>query len=74
MRERSQGVEVVDDRTVRFHFNAPFLDFPIMLGTSNACGAGLVVPGTTTRRLGNPVSCRSRSAPVPIVWYRWNPA
>ena len=32
MRERSQGVEVVDDRTVRFHFNAPFLDFPIVLG------------------------------------------
>ena len=52
MRERSQGVEVVDDRTVRFHFNAPFLDFPIMLGTSNACGAGWVVPAHYYEKVG----------------------
>ena len=35
---------MVDDRTVRFHFNEPFLDFPILLGTGNVCGAGWVVP------------------------------
>ena len=52
MRERSQGVEVVDDRTVRFHFKAPFLDFPIMLGTSNACGAGWVVPAHYYEKVG----------------------
>ena len=52
MRERSQGVEVVDDRTVRFHFKEPFLDFPIMLGTSNACGAGWVVPAHYYEKVG----------------------
>ena len=49
MRERTQGVEVVDDRTVRFHFKEPFLDFPILLGTANVCGAGWVVPATLLR-------------------------
>src|SRR5215813_2713151 len=44
LHERTQGVEVVDDRTVRFHFTEPFLDFPILLGTSNVSGAGWVVP------------------------------
>jgi peptide/nickel transport system substrate-binding protein len=40
----TEGVEIVDDHTVRIHFNAPFLDFPILLGTGNVCGAGWVVP------------------------------
>ena len=44
LHERTQGVEIVDDRTVRFHFTEPFLDFPILLGTSNVSGAGWVVP------------------------------
>jgi len=43
LRERTQGVELVGD-TVRFHFKEPFLDFPILMGTSNVCGAGWVVP------------------------------
>ena len=42
--ENTQGVEIIDDRTVRFHFKEPFLDFPILLGTGNVCGAGWVVP------------------------------
>src|SRR5260221_8528680 len=37
--ERTQGVEITDGRTVRFHFKEPFLDFPILLGTANVCGA-----------------------------------
>src|SRR5215472_9251352 len=44
LHERTQGVEIVDDQTVRFHFTEPFLDFPILLGTSNVSGAGWVVP------------------------------
>src|SRR5438067_6741408 len=27
-REKTQGTEILDDRTVRFHFREPFLDFP----------------------------------------------
>jgi peptide/nickel transport system substrate-binding protein len=44
LHQNTQGVEIVDDHTVRFHFNAPFLDFPILLGTGNVSGAGWVVP------------------------------
>jgi ABC-type transport system substrate-binding protein len=44
LRANTQGVELVGDRTVRFHFKEPFLDFPILMGTSNVCGAGWVVP------------------------------
>jgi peptide/nickel transport system substrate-binding protein len=44
LRKQTQGVELVDDHTVRLHFNEPFLDFPILLGTGNVCGAGWPVP------------------------------
>jgi peptide/nickel transport system substrate-binding protein len=44
LHERTQGVEIVDGRTVRFHFREPFLDFPILLGTGNVSGAGWAVP------------------------------
>src|ERR1700758_1069157 len=30
LRDTTQGVELVDDHTVRFHFKQPFLDFPIL--------------------------------------------
>ncbi|MGH7114816.1 MAG: ABC transporter substrate-binding protein, partial [Stellaceae bacterium] len=33
LHKKTQVVELVDDHTVRFHFNTPFLDFPILLGT-----------------------------------------
>jgi ABC-type transport system substrate-binding protein len=46
----TQGVEIVDNDTVRFHFNSPFLDFPILLGTGNVSGAGWVVPANTTKK------------------------
>src|SRR6516162_276107 len=44
LHENTEALEIVDDSTVRFHFNAPFLDFPILLGTGNVSGAGWVVP------------------------------
>jgi peptide/nickel transport system substrate-binding protein len=52
LREKTQGVEIVDDRTIRFHFNGPFLDFPILLGTANVCGAGWVVPAKYYEKVG----------------------
>ena len=42
--KRTQDIEIVGDNAVRFHFDEPFLDFPILMGTSNVCGAGWVVP------------------------------
>ena len=52
LHEKTQGVEIVDDRTVRFHFKEPFLDFPILLGTANVCGAGWVVPAKYYEQVG----------------------
>ena len=44
LRDQTQAVELVNDNTVTFHFEQPFLDFPVLLGTGNVCGAGWVVP------------------------------
>ena len=52
LHERTQGVEIVDDRTVRFHFKEPFLDFPILLGTGNVSGAGWAVPAKYYEKVG----------------------
>ena len=52
LHEKTQSVEIVDDRTVRFHFNGPFLDFPILLGTANVSGAGWVVPAKYYEKVG----------------------
>lgn len=52
LRERTQGVELVDANTVRFHFKEPFLDFPILLGTGNVCGAGWVMPSKYYEQVG----------------------
>jgi peptide/nickel transport system substrate-binding protein len=52
LHKQTQGVEVVDDHTVKFHFNQPFLDFPILLGTGNVCGAGWVVPAKYYEKVG----------------------
>jgi len=52
LHEKTQGVEIVDDRTIRFHFGEPFLDFPILLGTANVSGAGWVVPARYYETVG----------------------
>ena len=52
LRDRTQGIELLDDRTVRFHFNAPFLDFPMLMGSANACGAAWVVPAKYYEQTG----------------------
>ena len=52
LKANTDGVELVDDHTVRFHFKAPFLDFPILLGTGNVCGAGWPVPAKYYEQVG----------------------
>src|SRR5271169_4358303 len=52
LHDQTQGVEIVDDHTVRFHFKDPFLDFPILLGTANVSGAGWVVPAKYYETVG----------------------
>src|SRR5438105_14454807 len=43
LKSKTEGIEIAGDNAVRFHFKEPFLDFPILLGTSNVCGDGWVV-------------------------------
>ena len=62
LREQTKAVEVVDDKTIRFQFKDPFLDFPILLGTGNVCGAGWVVPAKYHEQVGQAGFSRSRSA------------
>ncbi len=52
LHDKTKDIEVVDDRTIRFHFTEPFLDFPILLGTGNICGAGWVVPAKYYQSVG----------------------
>jgi peptide/nickel transport system substrate-binding protein len=52
LREKTQDIELPDDHTIRFHFKEPFLDFPILLGTGNVCGAGWVVPAKYYEQIG----------------------
>ena len=50
LHDKTQDVEIVDARTVRFHFKDPFLDFPILLGTAGQ--AGWVVPAKYYEKVG----------------------
>ena len=50
--KRRKGSRSSTTDTVRFHFNEPFLDFPILLGTANVCGAGWVVPAKYYEQVG----------------------
>jgi len=52
LHEQTADVEIVDGGTLRFHFKQPFLDFPILLGTGNVCGAGWVVPAAYYQKAG----------------------
>jgi peptide/nickel transport system substrate-binding protein len=52
IKDKTKDVEIVDDHTIKFHFKEPFLDFPILLGTGNVCGAGWVVPQKYYEKVG----------------------
>ena len=52
LKDKTERVEILDDRTVRFHFKASFLDFPMLFGTGNVSGAGWVVPAQYYQQVG----------------------
>src|SRR5215813_11081558 len=51
-KKKTERIEIVDDRTVRFVFKEPFLDFAILFGTANVAGAGWVVPEKYYKQVG----------------------
>ena len=51
-KKKTERVELVDDRTVRFVFKEPFLDFGILFGTANVDGAAWVVPEKYYKQVG----------------------
>jgi peptide/nickel transport system substrate-binding protein len=52
LKEKTTQIEIVDERTVRFHFKEPFLDFPLLFGTANVSGAGWIVPAKYYQQVG----------------------
>ena len=52
LHDKTASVTIVDERTVRFDFKEPFLDFPVLMGTANACGAAWVVPAKYYEKVG----------------------
>ena len=52
LKTKTERVEIIDTRTVRFHFKEPFLDFPMIFGTSNVSGAGWIVPAKYYQEVG----------------------
>jgi len=52
LHDATDGVEIPDDRTVRFKFKDPFLDFPRLMGTANASAAAWVVPAKYYQEVG----------------------
>ena len=51
LHERTDRVDVVDERTVTFHFKAPFLDFLLYYATP-ASSAGIIIPKAYYLSLG----------------------
>ena len=59
LKTKTERLEIVDARTVRFHFKEPFLDFPMIFGTSNVSGAGWIVPAKYYPQVG-PDGCKQK--------------
>jgi peptide/nickel transport system substrate-binding protein len=51
-KRKTERVEIVDERTIRFHFKEPFLDFAILFGTSNVTGTAWIVPEKYYKQVG----------------------
>src|SRR2546423_13069582 len=51
-KKKTERVEIVDDRTIRFVFNESFLDFAILFGTANVAGPGWGVPAKYYKQVG----------------------
>ncbi len=52
LHDRTDRINIIDKRTIRFEFNGAFLDFPRLIGTANVCGAGWVVPAKYYQKVG----------------------
>src|SRR5919108_2387512 len=52
LKGQTERIEIIDDRTVRFVFKGPFLDFPLIFGTANVSGAGWIVPAKYYQKVG----------------------
>jgi hypothetical protein len=52
LQEKTQAIDIVNNGTVKFSFKEPFLEFPILMGTANVCGAGWVVPAKYYQKVG----------------------
>ena len=61
-KKKTERIEIVDDRTIRFVFKEPFLDFAILFGTANVAGPGGVVPEKYYKQVGRRPSSRSDGA------------
>ncbi|MGI9596725.1 MAG: ABC transporter substrate-binding protein, partial [Acidimicrobiales bacterium] len=51
LQDMTKEVELVDDLSITFHFNGPFLDFMLLYG-STATGAGWIVPSDYYEEVG----------------------
>jgi peptide/nickel transport system substrate-binding protein len=51
LHDKTDRIEILDNRTIRFGFDAPFLDFMILYG-SPASGAGWIVPKAYYEKVG----------------------
>ena len=51
-KKKTERIEIVDDRTIRFVFKEPFLDFAILFGTANVAAPGWVVPEKYYKQVG----------------------
>src|SRR5215510_10570083 len=51
-KKKTARIEIVDDRTLRFVFTEPFLDFAILFGTANVAAPGWVVPEKYYKQVG----------------------
>src|SRR5216110_1643221 len=51
-KKKTDRIEIVDDRTIRFVFKEPFLDFAILFGTANVAGPGWVVTEKYYKQVG----------------------
>lgn len=80
--DRTQRIEVVDDRTIIFHFKAPFIDF-LDLYSGGTTGIGWIVPkhyyekvgkdGFKAKPLGaGPYKFVSQQAGVQMVFEAWD--
>jgi peptide/nickel transport system substrate-binding protein len=52
LHKTTKSIDIIGSDTVRFNFVHPFLDFPILMGTSNVCGAAWVVPAKYYQKVG----------------------